>query len=223
MTTTVEALKEIYVSLGGELTDTYDDIAGGIAVGDYVTIPDVSNAIAQRAASAGIELPSVTSSDNGKVLSVVSGKWNKADAPKELPTVTASDNGDVLTVVEGAWAKAASGSERVIFEAELNMTNFGESTTTATSDEIKEAIDNGKVPMFIAKNKGAFASDQGGKWFTLGAYIYNTNSGSISADFYCLYPSTNTCSILKIAFYKSGSTDNVTFTRYDYPKYTPST
>lgn len=81
MTTTVEALKAIYLSLGGELTDTYDDIAGGIAVGDYVTIPDVSNAIAQRAASAGIELPSVTSSDNGKVLSVVSGKWNKADAP----------------------------------------------------------------------------------------------------------------------------------------------
>ena len=28
-------------------------------------------------------------------------------ASSELPTVTATDNGDVLTVVEGAWAKAA--------------------------------------------------------------------------------------------------------------------
>ena len=50
------------------------------------------------------ELPKVTSSDNGKLLTVVSGKWAKADAPVELPAVTAGDNGKVLTVADGAWS-----------------------------------------------------------------------------------------------------------------------
>ena len=36
---------------------------------------------------------------------------------KELPSVTGTDNGDVLTVVEGAWAKATpSGSNVVILD-----------------------------------------------------------------------------------------------------------
>lgn len=47
--TTIEALKEVYTSLGGELTDVYDAIADGIAVSDYVLIPDVVSAISQKA------------------------------------------------------------------------------------------------------------------------------------------------------------------------------
>lgn len=156
MTTTVEALKEIYVSLGGELTDTYDDIAGGVAVGDYVTIPDVSNAIAQRAASAGIELPSVTSSDNGKLLTVVNGKWNKANAPKELPAVTSTDNGDILTVVNGAWAKADAPSSGGLFNIHVNYTMPPTTPTgiSATYDEIKTAITNGLVPIVFDTYSG---------------------------------------------------------------------
>lgn len=52
------------------------------------------------------ELPAVTTSDNGKVLTVASGKWNKAAVPAELPAVATSDNGKVLGVVNGQWAKA---------------------------------------------------------------------------------------------------------------------
>jgi len=111
MNTTIIALQALYVALGGSLTDTYEDIADGIAVSNYVVIPDMINAIAQKAAGAGIELPSVTSSDNGDVLTVVNGAWNKADAPTELPTVTADDNGKVLKVVDGAWAVAADATE----------------------------------------------------------------------------------------------------------------
>lgn len=71
----VNALKELYKAFGGKLTDTYQDIADGAAVGDYSLIADCILAIAQLASSAGIELPVVTSADNGKVLKVVDGKW----------------------------------------------------------------------------------------------------------------------------------------------------
>lgn len=76
MNTTVEALKGLYVALGGELTDTYDSIAGGIAVSDYVLIPDCIQAITQVVTTATkAELPAVTSDDNGSVLKVVDGEW----------------------------------------------------------------------------------------------------------------------------------------------------
>lgn len=104
MNTTVEALKGLYVAFGGSLTDHYSDIAGNVNVSNYVLIPDCIKALAKIATSAGIELPAVTSEDNGNVLTVVEGKWAKAAAPKELPAVTAEDNGDVLKVVDGEWA-----------------------------------------------------------------------------------------------------------------------
>lgn len=72
MDTTVDALKALYAALGGS-ADT---------VADLVTIPDMINAIASHVASGGAaELPTVTTSDNGKVLTVVSGEWAAADLP----------------------------------------------------------------------------------------------------------------------------------------------
>lgn len=72
MDNTLDALRNLYVALGGSA----DDVA------NLVIIPDLINAIATQAATAtASELPKVTSSDNGKVLTVVSGKWNKADLP----------------------------------------------------------------------------------------------------------------------------------------------
>lgn len=83
MDSNIVALQGLYVALGGDLTDTYEDIADGAAVGNYVVKPDVIEAIAKKATAAldGV-LPKVTSSDNGKVLTVVSGKWAKADLPE---------------------------------------------------------------------------------------------------------------------------------------------
>ena len=53
MDTTVIALQNLYIALGGNLTDTYENIAGGAAVGDYTIIPDVINAIAKLKESEG--------------------------------------------------------------------------------------------------------------------------------------------------------------------------
>ena len=50
-----------------------------------------------------LELPTVTSDDNGKILGVVEGQWGVIDAPVELPSVSSTDNGKVLGVVEGEW------------------------------------------------------------------------------------------------------------------------
>ena len=66
MDTTVIALKNLYVALGGTASD----------VADISLIPDMINAIATVATTAtGAELPAVTASDNGKVLKVVDGAW----------------------------------------------------------------------------------------------------------------------------------------------------
>lgn len=76
MDNTITALQALYVALGGQLTDTYDAIASGAPVSDYVIIPDMINAIAAHVGSGGAaELPAVTATDNGKVLKVVDGEW----------------------------------------------------------------------------------------------------------------------------------------------------
>lgn len=73
MDITVDALKNVYVSLGGDIAD----------VEEITLIPDMINAIATVAAGAtASELPSVKSADNGKVLTVVSGKWAAAALPE---------------------------------------------------------------------------------------------------------------------------------------------
>lgn len=73
MDNTIVALKNLYVALGGSA----DDVA------NIVIIPDMINAIASLVSSgATAELPKVSSTDNGKVLTVVSGKWAKAALPQ---------------------------------------------------------------------------------------------------------------------------------------------
>ena len=76
MNSTVTALKNLYVALGGTAAD----------VANITLIPDMIDAIATQAtavtaAANAKELPTVSASDNDKVLTVVSGKWAKADLP----------------------------------------------------------------------------------------------------------------------------------------------
>lgn len=81
MNTTIKALQKLYEKLGGNLSDTYSDIAHGKKVGKYCLIPNMIKAIAKKAPSDDAFLPAVTSEDNGDVLTVVEGAWAKADAP----------------------------------------------------------------------------------------------------------------------------------------------
>lgn len=73
MDNTIDALRALYVALGGSA----DDVA------NINIIPDMINALAALVSSgATAELPKVSSTDNGKVLTVVSGKWAKAALPE---------------------------------------------------------------------------------------------------------------------------------------------
>ena len=102
MNLTVEALKELYIALGGNATN----------VADITLIPDMITAIAAFISGGGARvLPTVSNTDNGKVLTVSGGKWTAATPTAELPTVTSSNNGEILTVSGGNWVSAAPVSQ----------------------------------------------------------------------------------------------------------------
>lgn len=139
MNTTVKELKELYESLGG----TPSDVAG------ITTIPDMIAALAEIAGTT-IELPAVSSTDNGDVLTVVSGKWAKADPPKELPESATS--GQVLTYNGSAWGAANVPAEIAILDLatdiEFTAATATSKTLTAESGAIeafKAELDGGKV------------------------------------------------------------------------------
>lgn len=72
MDNTIQALINLYKALGGDA----DDVA------DISIIPDMINAIATLISSgATAELPEVSSTNNGQVLTVVSGEWAAANLP----------------------------------------------------------------------------------------------------------------------------------------------
>ena len=68
------------------------------------------------------DLPVVTSADNGKIASVVDGKWDKSTyIPSELPDVTVADNGKILKVFNGEWAVVESGPATVLLDDTLTF------------------------------------------------------------------------------------------------------
>lgn len=69
--TNVDALKNLYVALGGSA----DDFASITLTSDAI------NKIATIASGVAAQLPTVTTTNNGQVLTVVEGKWKAADLP----------------------------------------------------------------------------------------------------------------------------------------------
>lgn len=61
MDNTIIALQNLYIALGGELTDTYENICNGEPVSNYVIIPDMVNALAEQ-----VTANKATSEDDGE-------------------------------------------------------------------------------------------------------------------------------------------------------------
>ena len=159
MQSTVNSLKDLYESLGGQLTDTFEDIAGGVPVADYTTIPDVIEACSQIAGST-IELPAVSGSDNGKVLKVIEGEWAKG-TDESLPAVTADDNGKVLKVADGAWGVGTDESLPAVSASDngkiLKVANGAWGVDIADGLPAVTSSDNGKM---LKVKSGAWNTSQ---------------------------------------------------------------
>lgn len=89
------------------------------------------------------ELPAVSASDNGKLLGVSAGKWDKVSETKELPAYTSSDNGKVLKVNSGGtgveWG-AASGGGAFVINVSVDNSVY---TMDKTAQEILSAFNAG--------------------------------------------------------------------------------
>lgn len=136
------------------------------------------------------ELPDVTTSDNGKVLGVVNGNWQKItpEFPKELPSVTTSDNGKVLSVVGGKWQSVTPEIPDV--QSEIPVFNLAEKCLTAVTlpegqsvaetdtADIVEALGQGEVKFAVPVSMSgveltAYMTMQG---FTDGTGMYQCTS-----------------------------------------------
>lgn len=100
-------------------------------------------------------LPDVTAEDNGKVLSVVEGNWDKALPTNELPDVTEDDNDKLLKVVNGAWDKAEAGGDSnvAIYGALLSLDSDTYTLTlghSKTAGDIMNDENNGKMVVIKA-------------------------------------------------------------------------
>ena len=115
---TIQSLKELYVKLGGSLTDTYLGIAGGIPVSDYTVIPDMIEAISKV--------------DKNECIFV---------------TIRKSENDDQWKLIDGDFTSAKSAllnSTPVIVRAE-SVNAFGTSVYTSTNVTYDVAPDTVKA------------------------------------------------------------------------------
>lgn len=129
-----EALKWIYASLGGDITDlaAVDDITVILnAIADLDTVQKIKSAT---------ELPDVSDVDDGDVLTVVDGEWAKAEPSgggSSLPSVSSTDVGKVMRVQNGATATVT--------------TIVPEQTVANTGENVE--LENAVVSAFVAGTK----------------------------------------------------------------------
>lgn len=94
----------------------------------------------------GAGLPDVTTEDNGKILQVINGEWNKSKSDRLLPEVTVEDVGKTIAVSEtGQWILSELGGDAdaiiinsIIGEAGANFASqFSAAISAITSDTMR--------------------------------------------------------------------------------------
>lgn len=135
MVQTVDALKELYVSLGGELTDTYAGIAGGATVGNYVTIPDCIQAVTKKAeASGGAEIFTVTISVQGE---------GDPTADKTYQEIVAAVNAGNIVYLN--WDNRSSGGYNFNSCNNISLAGISNTGSNETIDFMTFYIGDGEV------------------------------------------------------------------------------
>lgn len=97
--------------------------------------------------SAGIELPKVTSSDNGKVLQVVSGKWKKGSKMPEV--VNALDSESTTDALSAAQGKELNDNK-------IELVTLTNQTLTTNASGSVVIPDNKRIVDFIILGTNAY-------------------------------------------------------------------
>ena len=175
MITNVEALKALYVKLGGALTDTYSDIAGGIAVSEYDLIADCILACAKKGGGSSLPTPGTA----GNVLTSTGTDWESA-APADNDFIVTSAL-DISQMSITALSAATVAQMAVAAEAHKNI------RLVATDDE------SGVVFSVDLNTYSDDASDFcGGAAVSLGddtqmyCTVYISGQGTVSVEMYPL-------------------------------------
>lgn len=169
MKTTVQALKELYATLGGNLAD----------VALIERIPEMIEALN----SIAVAVPAPTAEDKGKVITV--GDDGALDFANALPPVTAEDAGKVMTVDEqGVWNPAeASGGELNAYYIQAKIGYPSTSTHMQGTDivyeipfsELIQAYDSGKkiiAVMLMGQTRLSCQLGRSGKTLFIGQFGY---------------------------------------------------
>ena len=164
MKTTVETLKDLYVKIGGSLNDKHSSVIPGRKVSDYETISDMVSALSQIAQADEPELPEVSAQDNGKVLSVVEGEWDKADADyltKDIPIsqddgVYFREDDTALISVESTEFDSSRKQGSIVIDTEQG--SYNNKRTSLEAGHASFSINPANTDDAVVINAGDFSS-----------------------------------------------------------------
>ena len=115
-----------------------------------INIKALSEQVSKLSASVGSDLPEVTSADNGMVLGVVEGSWNKMDAPSGVIDYSETEQNTGRKWIDGKdiYSITISGetSTGVTFEEDLTDLNID----TVVNFEVIGKNANYNVPVYYA-------------------------------------------------------------------------
>lgn len=140
----------------------------------------------------GPEIPTPTTSDNGKVLGVTNGAYALQEANPDIPTPTTSDNGKVLGVANGVYAlqEAGGGGGTQLYKHTITISSLSiELTIFSTNDaalinrgQIESSIMSGEVISILCTTGGNTRYNVIWSWDTREVahfYFYEYSSSSV--------------------------------------------